>query len=275
MPTVKRISSRDNPSFKEWSKLAGSTRQRRKVGQTLLDGAHLVQAYIASGKRPLRLLVNEAASKDAEILSLIAQMPEVALTCLDDALFGELTELKTPSGLLALIELPQAHSGPSHSRFCVLLEDIQDPGNLGSILRTSAAAGCDAAFISAGCADVWSPKVLRAAMGGHFVLSIHEHADLFNVAAVFEGSIFATSLQATVSLYDSNLTGNIAFAFGNEGAGLSPELLNLCRHSISIPMQGKVESLNVAAAAAVCLFEATRQRRGVSVAKYASPKQAN
>lgn len=261
MPTVKRISSRDNPSFKEWSKLVGSSRQRRKLGQTLLDGAHLVTAYINSGKRPLRLLVNEAAAQDEEIAGLIAQLHDIPLTCLDDALFGELTELKTPSNLLALIELPQAHVAPSHSRFCVLLEDIQDPGNLGSILRTAAAAGCDAAFISTGCADVWSPKVLRAAMGGHFALSIHEHADLFNVAAVFEGTIFATSLQATATLYDSKLTGNIAFAFGNEGAGLSPELSNLCRQLITIPMQGKVESLNVAAAAAVCLFEATRQRR--------------
>lgn len=261
MPTVKHITSRDNPFFKELIKLTGSSRQRRKAGQTLLDGAHLVQAYLLSGKRPLHLLVNAASAHDIEISSLIARLADVPLTCLDDALFGELTELKTPSGLLALIELPQPHVSPSHSRFCILLEDIQDPGNLGSILRTAAAAGCDAAFLSTGCADVWSPKVLRAAMGGHFVLSIHEHADLFNVAAVFEGAIFATSLQATTSLYDSKLTGSIAFAFGNEGAGLSLDMLDVVRHKIIIPMPGKVESLNVAAAAAVCLFEAVRQRR--------------
>ena len=261
MSTLKHITSRDNPLFKELIKLAGSSRQRRKTGQTLLDGAHLVQAYLLSGKRPLHLLVNAAAAQDAEIASLIAQLPDVPLTCLGDSLFGELTELKTPSGLLALIELPQPHVAPPHSRFCVLLEDIQDPGNLGSILRTAAAAGCDAAFLSTGCADVWSPKVLRAAMGGHFALSIHEHADLFNVAAVFEGALFATSLQATTSLYDSKLTGSIAFAFGNEGAGLSLDMLDVVRHKIIIPMPGKVESLNVAAAAAVCLFEATRQRK--------------
>ncbi|KAF0206001.1 MAG: RNA methyltransferase TrmH [Gallionellaceae bacterium] len=260
MSATKRITSRDNSFFKELSKLAGSSRQRRKAGQTLLDGAHLVQAYLLSGKRPLHLLVNAASAQDIEISSLIARLADVPLTSLDDALFGELTELKTPSGLLALIELPQPHVSPSHSRFCILLEDIQDPGNLGSILRTAAAAGCDAAFLSTGCTDVWSPKVLRAAMGGHFLLSIHEHADLFNVAAVFEGAIFATSLQATTSLYDSKLTGSIAFAFGNEGAGLSLDMLDVVRHKIIIPMPGKVESLNVAAAAAVCLFEAVRQR---------------
>jgi TrmH family RNA methyltransferase len=259
---LKHITSRDNPFFKEMGKLAGSSRQRRKAGQTLLDGAHLVQAYLMSGlSPPLHLLVNEAAAQDHEIAALIAQLAGIPLTCLDDALFGELTELKSPSGLLALIALPQPLVAPSHSRFCILLEDIQDPGNLGSILRTAAAAGCDAAFLSTGCADVWSPKVLRAAMGGHFAMSIHEHADLFNVAAVFEGTIFATSLQATFSLYDCKLKGSVAFAFGNEGAGLSPELTNLCRQLVTIPMPGKVESLNVAAAAAVCLFETARQRR--------------
>lgn len=258
--TLKHISSRDNPFFKELCKLVGASRQRRKAGQTLLDGAHLVQAYLLTGKLPLHLLVNKAAEHDEEIARLLAQCPDVPLTCLDDALFAELTELKTPSGLLALIVLSQPHIAPSHSRFCILLEDVQDPGNLGSILRTAAAAGCDAAFLSTGCADVWSPKVLRAAMGGHFALSIHEHVDLFNVAAVFEGMLFATSLQATRSLYDCKLTGNIAFAFGNEGAGLSPELSNVCGQLITIPMPGEVESLNVAAAAAVCLFEAVRQR---------------
>jgi TrmH family RNA methyltransferase len=261
MATVKRITSRDNPSFKEWCKLAGSTRQRRKAGQTWLDGAHLVKAYIAAGKVPQLLLINEAAIQDNEISDLIVQLPDVPLTSLDDALFNELTELKTPSGLLALIDLPQPHVAPSHSKFCVLLEDIQDPGNLGSILRTAAGAGCDAAFVSTGCADVWSPKVLRAAMGGHFIMSIHEHVDLFNVAAVFEGTVCATTLQTASSLYDVDLTGNLAFAFGNEGAGLSAELSNQCRQLVTIPLKGKVESLNVAAAAAICLFEATRQRQ--------------
>ncbi len=261
MPASKRISSRDNGFFKELSKLAGSSRQRRKSGQTLLDGAHLVRAYLHANKLPLHLLVNDSAVANDEIAELIAKLPETPITCLDDALFGELTELKTPSGLLALIELPPAQIAPARSHFCVLLEDVQDPGNLGSILRTAAAAGCDAVFLSAACADAWSPKVLRAAMGGHFALSIHEHADLFNVAAVFEGDILATQLGAKQSLYDVQLTNNIAFAFGNEGAGLSQALMNVCRYPIEIPMPGKVESLNVAAAAAVCLFEAARQRR--------------
>jgi len=258
---MKHISSRDNPFFKELLKLVGSSRQRKKTGQTLLDGAHLVQAFLASGHKPQHLLVTEAALQDREVAALLEKFSEVPITQFDDALFAELTELKTPSGILALIEQPASSVSPAHSRFCLLLEDIQDPGNLGSMLRTAAAAGCDAVFLSKGCADAWSPKVLRAGMGGHFVLSIHESADLLAVAAAFQGKLLAASLGAQTSLYDCDLRGKLAFAVGNEGAGLSESLLAAATQQVTIPMPGKVESLNVAAAAAVCLFEAARQRR--------------
>ena len=256
---MKHISSQDNPFYKELSKLSGSSRQRSKAGQTLLDGAHLLAAYLASGKQPLHLIVTEAALRDTEIKSLLEKSPDVPLTQLDDALFAELSELKTVSGVLALIAVTQADFDPQNSCFCLLLENIQDPGNLGSMLRSAAAAGCDAVFMSKGCADAWSPKVLRASMGGHFVMNLHEHADLLRVAKIFPGTIFATSLSAIPSLYDSCLSGKLAFAIGNEGAGLSPELLTMAS-PLTIPMPGKVESLNAAAAAAICLFEAVRQR---------------
>lgn len=257
--SVKRISSRDNPFFKEVLKLAGSSRQRNKTGQTLLDGIHLAQAYLASGNKPQHLLVTAAALHDFEVIALLKENPDAPVTQLDDSLFAELTELKTPSGILALIEPPGPSVLPADSRFCLLLENIQDPGNLGSMLRSAAAAGCDAVFLSERCADAWSPKTLRAGMGGHFALSIHESADLPAVAAALQGKLLAASLKATASLYDCNLRGKLAFAIGNEGAGLSESLLAASQH-ITIPMPGKVESLNAAAAAAVCLFEAARQR---------------
>lgn len=256
---MKHISSQDNPFYKELSKLSSSARQRGKTGQTLLDGAHLLSAYLASGKQPQHLIVTEAALRDHEIISLINELPNVPLTQLDDGLFAEISDLKTVSGVLALIAVPQPEMMVQNSHFCVLLENIQDPGNLGSMLRSAAAAGCDAVFMSRGCADAWSPKVLRAAMGGHFVLNLHENADLLSVASVFPGTVYAAALSATCSLYDSRLSGNIVFAIGNEGAGLSQALLNMAT-PFTIPMPGKVESLNAAAAAAICLFEAVRQR---------------
>lgn len=260
MSAIKRISSRDNPFYKSLHKLSSSGRERRGTGQTLLDGAHLLRAFLDAGNKPIHLLVNEQALHDAEIVALLHACADVPQTQLDDALFAQLSELKTPNGLLALVGIPPAKVEVAHSQFALLLEDIQDPGNLGSILRSAAAAGCDAVFLSPGCADAWSPRVLRAGMGGHFALSIIEQADLLDVAATFTGKILAASLQAEKSLYDCNLRGKLAFAIGNEGAGLSKALLDASQQHFIIPMPGKVESLNAAAATAVCLFEAVRQR---------------
>jgi RNA methyltransferase, TrmH family len=257
---MKLIQSRDNPFFKELIKLTGSARQRNKTDQTLLDGAHLLSAYLDSGNQPSHILLNAAALQDDEIVGLLDCLKDVPVTQLDDKLFAELSELKTPTGILALIDIPQP--SVTQSRFALLLEDIQDPGNLGSMLRSAAAAGCDAVFLSQGCADAWSPRVLRAAMGGHFALHIYERQDLPGVAKAFSGMLLATSLEAVHSLYDCDLRGNAAFLIGNEGAGLSADMLILATHKISIPMPGKIESLNAAAAAAICLFEAVRQRQG-------------
>jgi len=257
---MKSIQSRDNPFYKELARLSASSRQRRKSAQTLLDGAHLLASYLDSGKQPQHILLNAAAMRDNEIAGLLQRLNGVPVTLLDDGLFARLSELKTPSGILALIEMPRPDTRVTQSRFALLLEDVQDPGNLGSMLRSAAAAGCDAVFLSQACADAWSPRVLRAAMGGHFALDIHEDADLTDIAAKFNGATFAATLQARDSLYVHVYTGNVAFVFGNEGAGLSAQLLDAVQHAILIPMPGKIESLNAAAAAAVCLFEAARQR---------------
>jgi TrmH family RNA methyltransferase len=260
---MKYISSHSNAFYKELLKLASSARQRRMAQQALLEGAHLIQAYHASSHQPPQhLLVTEAAVKNLEVAELLKKFPDVPLSQLDDSLFAELSELKTPSCILALIELPRTPIVSSvQSRFCLLLEDIRDPGNLGSILRSAAAAGCDAMFLSKNCADVWSPKVLRAGMGGHFGLNIYESIDLLAMATAFNGKVFATVVAAKIDLYDCDLRGNIAFAIGNEGAGLSASLLEVISQHIAIPMPGLSESLNVAAATAICLFEAVRQGR--------------
>ena len=260
MSEIKRITSRDNAFYKTLHKLASSSRERRTAGQTLLDGPHLLRAFLDAGGKPLHLLLNGQALQNSEIVALLATCADVPKTQLEDALFAQLSELKTPNGLLALIAIPQPSVPATHSQFALLLEDIQDPGNLGSILRSAAAAGCDAVFLSQGCADAWSPKVLRAGMGGHFALHIHEAVDLLSIAHEFTGNLLAASLQSEKTLYACNLRGKLAFAIGNEGAGLSPSLQDAAQEQFIIPMPGKVESLNAAAATAVCLFEAVRQK---------------
>ena len=169
-------------------------------------------------------------------------------------MFAQLSQLKSPSGLLALIAQPPPKASAANSQFCLLLEDIQDPGNVGSIFRSAAAAGCDAVFLSPGCADAWSPKVLRAGMGGHFSLNIHESVDLIAVATAFEGRIFATSLKGSKSLFKCDLNGKIAFAAGNEGAGLSSQLLAAAAQNVKIPMLGSKESMNVSVAFGIAAY---------------------
>ena len=157
-----------------------------------------------------------------------------------------------------LVDIPQGVA-PVDARFIVLLEAIQDPGNLGTMLRSATAAGVDAVYLSAGCADAWSPKVLRGGMGAHFATQIIEQADLIAIAQAFDGIVCATALDAPNSLFHTDLTGKVGFAIGNEGAGLSAPLRAVTKCAITIPMPGQIESLNAAAALAVCVFERVRQ----------------
>lgn len=267
---MKSLTSRDNPFFRQLIKLEDSVRQRRAVGLTLLDGIHLISAYRLALGPPKTLIVSESGCENMEIKRLLAeQEADVDMVVLSDVLFREVSPVKTPTGIMALISIPPAATisvhkdgkGERGEPFCVLLEAIQDPGNLGSILRSAAAAGASDVYLSDGCADAWSPKTLRAAMGAHFLLRIHERSDLAEVARAFNGKVVATTLKAKISLYQTRLTGPIAFVFGNEGVGLSDTVLQATSEQINIPMLGGTESLNAAAAAAVCFFERVRQMK--------------
>jgi TrmH family RNA methyltransferase len=267
---MKFITSRDNPTFKELAKLQESSRQRRVSGLTLLDGVHLVEAYFALGE-PKKLVVSEIGHENSEIRFLLEKMTKVTegganreVIVLSDSLFREVSTVKTATGLMAVVSIPSPETIPVRKiekgeSFSVLLEAIQDPGNVGSILRSAAAAGASDVYLSEGCADAWAPKTLRGAMGAHFLVRIHEQVALAQVARGFKGKVIATILGAKKSLYQMRLTGPIAFVFGNEGAGLTDELLEAAHERITIPMPGGAESLNAAAAAAVCFFERVRQ----------------
>ena len=137
---------------------------------------------------------------------------------------------------------------------------LTDPSDRGTLLRTAAAAGIGQALLSPGCAAAWSPKVLRAGQGAHFALAIHEECDLLGFMAGFEGTTAVTCLEGATSLYAAKLDGPIAWVFGAEGQGVRTELIEAAGLRVKIPMPGAVESLNVAAAAAVCLFEMVRRR---------------
>lgn len=243
-----------------------SAEERKATGLTILDGIHLIEAYRQAVGQPKRLIISETGGETREIKCLLAEESAAGeeVVVLTDNLFQIASPVKTPTGIMALIPIPEPDEIPLSASerdkpFSVLLEAMQNPGNLGSILRSAAAAGASHAYLSQGCADAWSPVTLRAAMGAHFSLRIYEKSDLANIARTFNGKVIATSLKAKTSLYQTALTGPIAFVFGNEGVGLSDEVLAAVNEQVVIPMPGGTESLNAAAAAAVCFFERVRQ----------------
>jgi TrmH family RNA methyltransferase len=255
---ARRISSEDNARFKELLKLQQSSRERRKAGRSLLDGVHLVSAYLQLAGIPDEIVVSESGREDAEIAALLSAC-SVEPLMLADGLFRTLSSVAKPTGIIAVVKTPRAPSLPAVPGPCVMLEDVQDPGNLGSILRSAAAAGVTEVYLSIACVQAWSPRVLRAGMGAHFALSIFEGVDLQALAKSYPGAVLAAAGESGTPLYAADLSGRVALVFGNEGAGLSREMRAAATQTICIPMPGKAESLNVAAAAAVCLFERVRQ----------------
>ncbi len=254
--SFKHITSRDNPIFKQFKRLSENARERRKLGQTLLDGAHLLEAYMSQFGEPLTLVIAEGEST-AEVNHLIQQLEHINTLMLPTLMFAELTPVASPTGILALVPIPPVPV-PEAPQFVLMLEDIQDPGNLGSMLRTAAAAGVDAVYLSQACTDAWSPKALRGGQGAQFVLPIVENADLVELAQNFAGLTLATTLAGS-SLYAQDLRQPVAFAIGNEGAGLSAPLIKACQQQVTVPIVQGIESLNAAAAASICLFERVRQ----------------
>lgn len=259
---MKRITSRDNPGVKRLHGLATSARDRRLHGRTLLDGPHLVAAALDAGWPLRELVVSDRGLASAEIASLIDRCAALPVTHLTDPLFAHVSPVDAPSGLLAVIDLPAPPAERCFDESLLVLDGVQDAGNLGTILRTAAAAGLADVLLTVGCAQAWSPRALRAGMGGHFRLRIHEHADVGRALCGYPHQILATGLGGDArELYEADLRGPVAWLFGAEGRGVSPEVAALATGTIVIPMRGAIESLNVAAAAAVCLFEQVRQQQ--------------
>jgi TrmH family RNA methyltransferase len=256
---VKSIQSRENAQFKLLLKLAHSSRERKKLGQTLLDGVHLVRAYNETFGVPRALVVSASSVAKPEIAALLQALPAVSVSVFPDAMFNEVAPVQTPTGVLALIDTPREAELPRQLATCIVVEDVQDPGNLGALLRSAAAAGVEHALLSRGCTFAWAPRVVRAGMGAHFALKIYEQVDVPNALANYSGRIVALTGSAEQSLFDIDLRGEVAFLIGNEGAGLSPQWLGLAHAQVRIPMPGNIESLNAAAAAAIAMFERVRQ----------------
>jgi len=255
----RQIVSRDNPLLQRVRKLTRTPGAYRKFEAVWLEGEHLCSALLARGGQAPQSIVSESAWAQPQLQALARAAREVAVV--PDALFAGLSGLDHPAeaGIGFVLDapggLPLQPGLPS-----VVLDRVQDAGNVGSILRSASALGFVQVLALEGCAALWSPKVVRAGMGAHFGLRLVEGLD----AGDLEGlavPLLAAVPHAAETLDAALLAWPCAWVFGHEGQGIAPALLARCAHLLRIPQPGGEESLNVAAAAAICLYESSRWRQ--------------
>jgi TrmH family RNA methyltransferase len=263
------IASRDNPRYKALLKMVAQPRLLRKAGQAVAEGVHLLQEL---GRWP-GVVVREVWFSSAlrehrewPICESLLQGLGVDCVELPQTLYAQLSELEQGAGPLILFDTPKEDG--TDTRECqtdiLLLDGVQDPGNVGTIIRTAAAVGIAQVWTTNDCAWVWSGKVLRAAMGGHRHLRLCGVPD--DGYARVKGwadagvPVRLTRLEQSGSLFETDLRTPGVWLLGSEGKGVSPQWASLANQALRIPMQAGVESLNVASAASVCLYEQWRQR---------------
>jgi len=268
------ITSKENPLFKELRLLqaTGSKGQKARIasGQALLEGIHLVQTWV--GDPTLKtLLTSDIGLKNTEISQAVYEhlevCPDTKVFQLDSTLWDLLSDLVNAPHIAGLLDIPKSCLTPPQSISSldgdvVILDRIQDAGNVGSILRTAAAAGFTKVIALTGCAHLWSTKVLRAGMGAHRLLDLYEGWSNQQILSAVTAPLLAATADAQQDLFSlkQELLHPVAWVMGSEGQGISDDLMAQAK-GVSIPIDPRVESLNVSTAAAVCLFETMRVRR--------------
>lgn len=230
----------------------------------MAEGIHLAKSCIIAGRVPNIVMYSESGLQNSEIAVINDHLFEknVHRLIVKDELFASVSDVHAKFGVLIVFS-PEVFDAPSEIvSDSIILETIQDPGNLGTMLRTAAAAGVQDIYLSPESTSAWSPKALRAGMGAQFSLQIYENVDVLTLAQQSKIPVIATYLgDDSQNIYETDLSSQSAWVFGSEGTGVSTELLAACATKVTIPQaRTAVESLNVAASVAVCLFEQRRQR---------------
>lgn len=260
------ITSAGSSTVKRLRKLASSSKVRRQESQAIAEGTHLVASLLDSDIDIKLYFCAQSALANPEVKALDSRLrgKSISWVILDDRLFESITQVHASVGIGAVFATPQtAATETKLETSAILLDRVQDPGNLGTILRSSAAFGIKQIYLSSGCASPWSSKALRSGMGAQFSLEIGEGVDLAKLIQTSTVPVLATSLDPdSHSIFDVNLSSPAAWLFGSEGSGAEAELIALAAKRVYIPQAASsIESLNVAAATAVCLYEQYRQSR--------------
>ena len=257
MPKIASITSRNNPLLVRLRKLANDSLAYRTQGTIWLEGEHLCSAYARRGSAVAQAVIAEAAWQQGGPCRELA-MRANAVCVVPASLMASLSSLESSPELAFAVAWPGANElNPGVAS--IVLDRVQDAGNVGTILRSAAAFGFTQVLALKGSAGLWAPKVLRAGMGAHFGLHLVEARDEAALADL-RLPLLAASPRAQTALDRLDLPWPCAWVFGHEGQGVSAGLLPQCAHILRIPQPGGEESLNVAAAAAVCMYESMRQR---------------
>ena len=253
---MREISSKDNKIFRLCEQLSHK-KYRDKLGLYLIEGENLLEEAVKNGAAIKTVLM----CRDYRG-SLFGT--EDKAFCLSDKLFVQLSQTETTQGIMAVVEKqelsPDSFLDKGGGNF-IVLDRLQDPGNIGTILRTADAAGYELAIVMKGTADVFSPKAVRAATGSLFrmpVVFMDSVDELMEFTRAAGKKLVATCFDTDRYYYDENLKGNIALIIGNEGSGISRELIECSDLKIKIPMHGNIESLNASVAAGILMYEAVR-----------------
>jgi TrmH family RNA methyltransferase len=253
---VTHISSRDNVFIKELRKLSRDSTAYRKQGRVWLEGDHLCRAALARGLKPVIAVFSESFWPHVKVEWAQAAIKNIVIP---DALLPEISGLESPARMGFVLELPS--TPPLQADVAsVILDRVQDAGNVGSILRSAAAFGFSQIIALKGTAALWSPKVLRAGMGAHFALRLVEGVEPGALAALTL-PIVVTSSHHGSFLHQQKLPMPCVWAMGHEGQGVSDELMARASLKVRIDQPGGEESLNVAAAAAICLHASALVRQ--------------
>lgn len=247
---VKKITSAQNEYIKKIAKL-GSKKHREEAGLFIAEGEHLVEMALSSCFLIENIIMSESYYKKNgdKFLKDIILVP--------DSVFSKISDAKAPQGVMAVIKMPDFKKSASEGKY-IYCDNLQDPGNLGTVIRTADAFSFDGVIVSKDSADVFSPKVIRSSQGSLFNIDILVGADILTLKDLKEkgAKITATALYGdSVKLCDMKISENNIFVIGNEGSGVSEEILKISDEVAYIPMTGKAESLNVGVAAAILMYE--------------------
>lgn len=255
----KWITSAQNPLIKKINLLQTKKSARKKEGLFIIEGLRGVNEV------PLEKLKELIISESS--LSLKEQIKhQKSCIVVPDEIYKNISDTKTPQGVMAIVEIPEVQLGDleqNEKGFYLVLENVQDPGNLGTLIRTAYGFGVDAILLTKGCVDVYNPKTIRSTMGAllHIPVVVDVELDqLFTWVEERQVVVHATDLQDSTELSGCNFTGNIAVVIGNEANGISEDMRSEAKVKMRIPMPGGLESLNAGIAGAVCMYEVMRQR---------------